>query len=287
MITKKQLGAFDAIEVFSERYIKVRRGEKFNLIGPDGRYISDEWFDSVEHRCGGVDIVLDGQKRKCQSVESIGKIVNLGRVISNSSVLSALDIDHVMLIEARVIHSEGEAVTIIAQVDLYGESLLLSDDGRLFTEDGRPYTMPVFSISHTDICRIDKAAKSLCRMLNSEYRADECYQDTKSTNILPAWVFGFGTQEKTFNSARIDLIHRNESRPWGNDTIKLRFDQSQIKAIDADKLDGWMKNNNFKKSREKFRGKERIWYTKQFAPNRLDDLVGDIERIKTDFALCA
>lgn len=146
-ISREQLQEYDEIELFNDTYIKVKKGNKFNLIDSDGNYLSTVWFDDIKKNIGGgVDVIVQNEKgqkqrRSYTDYHDIKKSDELTSLVRHTNFLSFIDVKDVIMVTPYKIAVPGKTnrITIIAQVNYQGEMLLIGKDGKLYNQDGTIY----------------------------------------------------------------------------------------------------------------------------------------------------
>lgn len=289
MITKEQLGTFDSVEIFSESYLKVRKGDLYNLIDKNGKWLT-EWCESIEKsNGGGINIKKQSSSsssntmRQYASVESVRRADEVERLLSNTSVLADLDIDDVVVLESPYRLSCDHSVEIVAKVRYMGEDLLLSSNGILYYENGSKYDLPKFSVSYTDLNRIHKKVNHLNFVLNTEFKNTEKKTSSVKENmerLQSAWAFGFDGGNKCYSlGAKHSVILPTET-PWGQDSIKLRIMEPTLQTISGEQFKAKAAKLGFKSGFCKTETPI-AWWTKEYSPTDLQLLFDDLEKLSS------
>lgn len=288
-IPKSQLQEYDEIEIFDSTYIKVKKGDLYNLVDNDGNYLSTTWFNDIKPNTGGgVDVVVKNSKgvltnRSYTDYHNIKKSEELYSLVKNTDFLDFIDMSDIIVVTPYILPrvDKKRGVKIIAQVNYMGDMLLIGIDGKLYNQDGSEYEEVKFSISQANINRLVKITDKANKLLSVEYdktKIDDAF-DNHVYYRAGLFVFGFN-KNKSFDTNH-DPVISDSSVQWGGDTIKLRIFVKYMTAVNQDKLEKYLDELEFGKwdvwKKEKFRDLKTR--TKEYTPTEIDKLFTDISNI--------
>ena len=177
-------------------------------------------------------MLLSVNKKQLSILSSAFSFSNLVTSFLNTDILSFIDVKDVIMVTPFKLSRPNKTrrVTIIAQVSLNGDMLLIGSDGKLYLQDGNEYSDIKFAISMVDINRLNALCNDINYNIASNYdpkEKDELFNKCKKN--FAVYVFGFNSKNKEFNTAKLaNLIYSAEIKTWGGNSIKLRICSERI-----------------------------------------------------------
>ena len=164
---------------FDEEYVKVGKGNKWNLVDADGNLISDTWFGKISRNTDGSIVTTTARNEEV-------KFVDVGSLKDFSGVSHIVPTFVANLVDSHSVE-RCDSGRYVAKALFYGMRVYITADGGIYDGDGNKLRI-LFNTVDTE--RLNTALVRLNKRLNYDY--DSTFRDN-------TWSYSIQQKESIFS----------------------------------------------------------------------------------------
>lgn len=205
-----RLSCYSVVLPFDEEYIKVGKGNKWNLADADGNLISDTWFGRISRNTDGsiVTTTANNEELKFVGIGSLREFREVSRIVP-AFVVNLVDSHSV---------ERCDRGRYVAKAMFYGMRVYITADGRIYDSDGHELRI-LFNTVDTE--RLNNALVRLNKKLHFDFVSDCTSSDWETTIANKKSIFSFYwvTSEYSVACGYRNVWANSETSKWTDDLI--------------------------------------------------------------------
>lgn len=214
---------------FDEEYVKVGKGNKWNLVDAEGNLISDTWFGKISRNTDGSIVTTTASNEEVKFVD-IGSLKEFREV---SHIVPAFVVN---LVDSHSVE-RCDRGRYVAKAMFYGMRVYITADGRIYDCNDRELRI-LFNTVDTE--RFNNALMNLNKKLHFDF-VSECKSNNWKTTIAnkkSIFSFYWVTNDYAVMCGYRDVFADNGIAKWTDDLI-VRVDYCMPADVRAKLTDAW------------------------------------------------